>query len=122
MTSESGLASLPIPRLRYWVIFNNQFRPVPHVTEPNWPAVVQRSLEISTRAATATALKHLFAMAEISRLKRQTEVEVRIVPIPGEWVPPVPGVFITETMNNLADLGQKMGADPASWSTAPPAL
>jgi len=23
-------------------------------------------------------------------------------------------------MNNLADLGEKMGADPTSWSTEPP--
>jgi hypothetical protein len=66
------------------------------------------------------ALRHLYAMAEISRLKRQADVQVRIVSIPGEWVPPVPGVFITETMNNLADLGTKMGADPASWSNQPP--
>jgi hypothetical protein len=114
--------TLPIPPIRYWVIFNNQFRPVPEVTAPHWPAVVQRSLETSTRAATATALRHLYAMAEISRLKRQADVQVRIVSIPGDWTPPVPGVFITETMNNLVDLGTKMGADPASWSDAPPGL
>ena len=111
---------LPIPKMRFWVIFNNQFRPVPVVTAPNWPAVIQRSLETSTRAATATAVRHLFAMAEISRLKRKADVEVRIVSIPGDWFPPVPGIFIKETMNNLADLGEKMGADPASWSTDPP--
>jgi hypothetical protein len=39
--------------------------------------------------------------------------------IPGDWSPPVPGVFIKETMNNLSDLGEKMGADPASWSNQP---
>ncbi|HSF58381.1 MAG TPA: patatin-like phospholipase family protein, partial [Candidatus Binatia bacterium] len=111
--------NLPIPKFRFWVIFNNQFRPVPAVTPPNWPAVIQRSLETSTRAATATAVRHLFAMAEISRLKRKADVEVRVVSIPGDWVPPVPGVFIKETMNNLADLGEKMGADPASWSNEP---
>ena len=116
---QHAYPTLPIPKIRYWVIFNNQFRPVPQVTAPNWPAVVQRSLETSTRAATATAVRHLFAMAEISRLKRKADVEVRIVSIPGTWSPPVPGVFIKETMNNLADLGEKMGADPASWSTEP---
>jgi hypothetical protein len=114
--------TLPIPPIRYWVMFNNQFRPVPQVTAPNWPAVVQRSLETSTRAATATAVRHLFAMAEISRLKRQADIEVRVVSIPGTWSPPVPGVFIKETMNNLADLGEKMGADPASWSSEPTAF
>jgi len=116
---QKAYPKLPIPKTRYWVIFNNQFRPVPAVTPPNWPAVISRSLETSTRAATATAVRHLFAMAEISRLKRKADVEVRVVSIPPDWVPPVPGVFIKETMNNLADLGEKMGADPASWSDKP---
>jgi len=107
------------PKFRFWVIFNNQFRPVPKPVAPNWLAVVQRSLETTTRAATATAVRHLFAMAEISRLKRKADVEVRIVSIPSDWLPPVPAIFNKETMNNLADLGEKMGADPASWSSEP---
>jgi predicted acylesterase/phospholipase RssA len=107
------------PKFRFWVIFNNQFRPVPKPVAPNWLAVIQRSLETATRAATATAVRHLFAMAEISRLKRKADVEVRIVSIPGDWLPPVPATFNKETMNNLADLGEKMGADPASWSSEP---
>jgi hypothetical protein len=77
-------------------------------------------MDTSTRAATATAVRHLFSTIEISRLKRKADIEVRVVSIPGEWIPPVPGVFIKETMNNLADLGEKMGTDPASWSTTPP--
>jgi hypothetical protein len=117
---QRAYPNLAIPKFRYWVIFNNQFRPVPEVVAPNWPAVIQRSLETSTRAATATAVRHLFAMAEISTLKRKADVEVRVVSIPGDWFPPVPGTFIKETMNNLADLGEKMGADPGSWSTEPP--
>ena len=59
-------------------------------------------------------------MAEISRLKRHADVEVRYVMIPDDWSPPVAGTFVKETMNNLADLGEKMGADPASWSAEPP--
>jgi Patatin-like phospholipase len=106
---------VPIPKIRFWIIFNNQFRPVPYVTPPKWMAVVQRSLETATRASTATAVKHLVALAELARLKRNADVEIRIVPIPGDWSPPAPGVFVKETMNNLADLGERMGADPASW-------
>jgi hypothetical protein len=117
---QSAYPNLPIPKTRFWVIFNNQFRPMPVVTAPNWPAVIQRAMETSTRAATATAIRHLFAMAEISRLKRKADVEVRVVSIPGDWYPPVAGTFVKETMNNLADLGEKMGADPASWSNEPP--
>ena len=119
---QKAYPNLPIPKFRYWVIFNNQFRPVPEVVAPNWLAVIQRSLETSSRAATATAVRHLVAMAEISRLKRKADVEVRIVSIPGDWSPPVPGTFKKETMNNLVDLGEKMGADPGSWSTEPPAF
>ena len=117
---QKAYPGLPIPKIRFWVIFNNQFRPVPQVTAPNWPAVIQRSLETSTRAATATAVRHLHAMAEVSRLKRKADVEVRTVSIPGDWFPPVAGTFIKETMNNLADLGERMGADTASWSSASP--
>jgi hypothetical protein len=65
-------------------------------------------------------MRHLHAKAEVARLKHKADVEVRIVAIPGDWVPPVTGVFKKETMNNLADLGERMGADPSSWLTTPP--
>jgi hypothetical protein len=102
------------------VIFNNWLRPHPQVTPPNWPAVVTRSLEMGTRAATLTSMRHLYAMAEISRLKHDADVEVRVVAVPDTWTPPKPGVFIKETMNDLADLGERMGANPASWAATPP--
>ena len=65
-------------------------------------------------------MRHLFAMAEVARLKRKAEAEVRLVSIPGDWYPPVAGTFVKETMNNLTDLGEKMGSDPASWSNESP--
>ena len=117
---QKAYPNLPTPKFRFWVMFNNQFRPVPEVTEPNWLAVIHRSLITATRASTATAVRHLFAMAEIARLKRKADVEVRAVSIPADWFPPVPGTFVKETMNNLVDLGEKMGADPSSWSDKPP--
>ena len=116
---QKAYPNLPMPKTRYWVIFNNQFRPVPQVTEPRWTAVIQRSLETATRASTATALRHLFAMAEIARYKRNADIEIRVVSIPGDWSPPVAGVFVKETMNDLADIGERMGADPASWTDDP---
>jgi hypothetical protein len=47
-------------------------------------------------------------------------VELRYIAVPDEWRPPKPGTFIKETMNNLADLGEKLGADPNSWLTEAP--
>jgi predicted acylesterase/phospholipase RssA len=110
----------PVPTIRFWVIFNNQIRPNPQLTEPNWPGVIARSIEMATRAATVTSIRHLFAQAEISRLKRGGVFEVRIVAVPDDWVPPVQGTFVKETMNSLADLGERMGANPSSWRTESP--
>ncbi len=117
---KKNYPDLPMPKIRYWVIFNNQLRPLPQVTAPTWTAVVARSLEMGTRSATVTSMRHLHAMAEISRLKRGADMEVRIVAVPNDWHPPKPGVFVKEVMNNLADLGEKMGADPGSWRSDPP--
>jgi hypothetical protein len=110
----------PMPRIRYWLLFNNQLRPLPQVTPPTWPAVVTRCLEMGTRSATVTSMRHLFAQAEVSRLKRGAVIEVRVVSVPEDWTPPQPGSFNKETMNALADLGERMGADPSSWRTEPP--
>jgi hypothetical protein len=112
--------TLPVPKVRFWVIFNNQLRPRPQVTEPAWPAVVARSIELEMRFATITSMRHLFAQAEISRLEHGGEFEVRFVAVPDDFSPPKPGVFAKETMNALADLGERMGADPGSWRTEPP--
>src|SRR5262249_44255201 len=68
---QKAYPNLPMLKFRYWVIFNNQFRPPPRATPPNWVAFIQRSLETSTRGATATAVRHLFTMAELARLKRR---------------------------------------------------
>jgi hypothetical protein len=111
---------IPLPKIRYWVIFNNRLQAPPQVVQPRWIDIITRSVELSTRASTLTAIRHLYAKAEISRLKRHADVEIRTVAVPNDWVPPVEGAFVKETMNSLADLGEKMGADPTSWSTQPP--
>lgn len=108
------------PRMRYWVLFNNKYRPAPQVTRLRWFDVVDRSTTMSTRAGTMTAIRHLHALAEIARLRHGVEVDVRIASIPSTWVRPAPGRFNAESMNDLADMGERMGSDPASWSLDPP--
>jgi hypothetical protein len=112
--------NLPAPRVRYWVIFNNQLRTVPKVVSPTWTDVVGRSIEMSTRSATITAIRHLFSQTEIAQRTLHSDIQVRLMAIPDDFVPPKPGVFQTETMNALVDLGEKMGADPTAWKTDPP--
>jgi len=110
----------PLPRLRYWVIFNNQFRFPPQVTRSRWPDIMSRTTIMATQNATVSAMRHLEAHVELMRIKYRVEVELRIMAVPEDWVPSVPGTFKKEVMNALADLGEKMGADPASWSNGVP--
>jgi len=110
----------PAPRVRYWVIFNNQFRFPPQVTKVRWPDIMSRATIMATQSATVSAMRHLEANAELTRLKYGMDVEVRVIAVPDRWVPPVEGTFKKEVMNALADLGEKMGADPASWSNGVP--
>jgi predicted acylesterase/phospholipase RssA len=112
--------NVPAPRVRVWVIFNNQFRFPPQVTQERWPDIMSRATIMSTQTSTINSMRHLFAMAEIAKLKYGADMEVRVMAVPDEWVPPQPGTFVAEVMNNLADLGEKMGADPASWRTEAP--
>ena len=64
--------------------------------------------DTGTRASTTTALHHLLSMAEVSRLKTNADMEVRVVSIPEDLVPPARGAFVKETMNELADLGESL--------------
>ncbi len=110
----------PVPTIRFWVLFNNQLRTGPITTEPRWPAVVSRSLELSVRFATLTAMRHLFEQSRNAELQRGAKIEVRVVAIPNDWKPRTAGPFLKETMNDLADLGERMGADPTSWLNSLP--
>ena len=75
---------------------------------------------MSMQTSTLNSIRHLYAKAEIERLKGGADVEVRLIAVPDEWMPSKPGTFIKEVMNDLADLGEKMGADPASWRAEAP--
>lgn len=112
--------NLPKPRLRYWVILNNQALTPPQTVQPGWLSVIQRSVDVAIRSSTVTSLKHLMTFAELVTLRGDADVEVRWIAIPDDWRPPVAGTFVKETMNNLADLGRAIGADPSSWKRVSP--
>lgn len=117
---QAAYPGTPIPRIRYWVIFNNQLRFPPQVIPCRWPDIIGRASNISMQSATVNSFRHLYAIAEISRLKRGADVEVRVISVPDDWVPPEPGVFKKSVMNELSDIGQRLGADPSSWRTESP--
>jgi hypothetical protein len=110
----------PMPRVRYWVIFNNQFRFPPEIVRQRWPDIMSRATIMATQTSTKNSMRHLFTQAELMRLKYGADVQVRIMAVPESWVPSKPGSFVSEVMNDLADLGEKMGADPSTWRTEAP--
>jgi hypothetical protein len=65
-------------------------------------------------------MRMLVLQAQVAALQHHVDVEVRIVAVPDGWVAPKPGTFVAESMNALADLGEKMGADPGSWQAFVP--
>ena len=109
-----------MPRVRYWVIFNNQLRFPPQVVRDRWPDIMGRTTIMATQTSTLNSLRHLFTMAEVARLKYKADIEVRLMAVPEDYLPSKPGTFVKEVMNELADLGERMGADPASWITQAP--
>ena len=106
---------IPVPKMRYWVIINNQLEAPPVVTQATWVGVVEQSLSTSVRASTATSVQHLATQLALLRVAGTVETEFHVISIPNEWRPPKPGVFVKETMVSLAKLGREMGRDPSSW-------
>jgi len=110
----------PLPRLRYWVIFNNQIRFPPQITRERWPDIMSRATIMGTQTSTLNSMRHLFTLAELVRVKHEANIEVRVMAVPDSFVPSVPGSFKSEVMNTLADMGERMGANPDSWRTEAP--
>ena len=110
----------PIPKTRYWVIINDYIEPNPVTVQPTWPAIVERAIFIAVRSAEAIALRHLYEIAEATKLRGEGEVEVRWVAVPQAWRPLNDRRFDRDTMRRLAAEGRRVGADPNSWMTKAP--
>lgn len=111
--------SLPMPRLRYWVIVNNQMIPPPEIVQPRWSAIGGPTVETAIRSSTAASLREISLLVRLQRAVG-IDSEFRWICIPDEWRAPVKGMFKEETMKSLADLGQTMGSKPTTWRTIPP--
>lgn len=107
----------PLPKIRFWVIVNNQLEIGPQTVQPQWMEIIKASMGTAIRASTATALRHLSTQVSLLREADKWDVDFRYVSIPTDWVPPNTNQFDKDVMKSLADLGMKMGADPKSWKS-----
>lgn len=106
----------PLPKVRYWIIINNQLSQPPKTVQPKWMKIAAPSLATSIRSATIAEIRWLAAQVDYVNAVYKSDIEVRVVAIPDEWRAKNSGDFLQETMESLSDLGRQMGADPNSWS------
>lgn len=104
----------PFPRLRFWVVINNQLGTGAHVVQPTWLSITRASLATAIRSSTTLALRHLYSQTREMNHEGYS-VEFRYVAIPSDWVAPNANAFDKDVMKSLTDLGLKMGRDPTSW-------
>ncbi len=106
----------PLPRIRYWIIVNNQLNQPPVTVQSRWPKIIGPSIATAIRSATVAEMRWLSTQADFTNTAYGTDIEVRSVAIPDDWRPPVEGDFQKPTMESLSNLGRQLGANPASWT------
>ncbi len=108
------------PKLRFWVIVNEALTLDLDVTQPRWTAITARSLRMLMRSGMLSALRDIEELASNTR-ELGLEAEFRFVAIP-EDAPNLTGgaMFDLDYMNQLAEIGRRMGRDSSSWQTQCP--
>jgi len=113
----------PPARVRIWAIVNGRISPDVSSTGLGWPEVAARSSHVSLHLALATELRRIELFAQWLESATDARVEFRYLAIPAEFnLPPrdAKNLFDRELMNQLANLGESLGRDPASWRQDPP--
>jgi len=111
----------PLPKVRVWILVNQQLKPQHAVTQPRWLSVSGRALSTLASTSQLFALSLMKEMALEARVERGVDVELRFVSIPADAPKPATEkMFDKEYMLALEDLGRRMGADPSSWRTEVP--
>ena len=111
----------PRPKVRVWILVNQQLWPQSAVTQPKWLSVSGRAIKTLTSSSQIFALALIRYMAFEASTERGVDVELRLVSIP-EDAPKktTKEMFDRDYMRQLEELGREMGADPSSWQTSIP--
>ncbi|MFM9959484.1 MAG: patatin-like phospholipase family protein [Phycisphaerales bacterium] len=112
----------PMPPIRAWVLVNNKARLDPQFVDPNWMPVAGRSVAASIHASTVSAIQQMWLRYRLAEVQHGVKTEFHWAAIPETFeLPHVEEMFDPRVTSALAELGEKMGADPvASWQTEPP--
>jgi len=105
-------------RIRIWMIVNQKLLPDHKIVRSRWTEIAERSLSVILRASTLQTIQDTETYIRLINQLPEFDAEMRYVAIPQDYqIDDSDEMFDAEIMRKLANLGQKMGADPASWRT-----
>jgi predicted acylesterase/phospholipase RssA len=111
----------PLPKIRIWVVVNQQLKPQHAVTQPKWISISARALDTLTSTTQLFALSWVKEMVKEARDERGIEAELHLISIPmNAPKKTTKEMFDQEHMLALQELGRKLGADPSNWTTEVP--
>lgn len=112
---------MPMPKVRFWVLVNNQLRLERATTQPGWVSSVTRSILVMNRIPGLVGPLHDLWLYTQYLQKNGIDIEFRWTAIPEDFPVLETGIrFDPLVTNPLARLGRQMGADPASWHNDAP--
>jgi predicted acylesterase/phospholipase RssA len=111
-----------LPKIRVWVIMNQPLFAAAQTIQPRYPDVVTRSLEIALEYDRHRALRYLAHLVARIDARDDIDAEFRWTSIPASVRLPreLTEFGDSAVMRDLAELGARMGADPASWRMGEP--
>ncbi|MDJ0835474.1 MAG: patatin-like phospholipase family protein [Acidobacteriota bacterium] len=109
-------------RVRLWIIVNTKLLLKPKVIPSNWADISMRSLQILMGASRLQTLQDAETLTRMINQRPELDMVMRYVSIPSDYpILETEYMFDREKMRDLADLGERMGADPSSWREKAPA-
>ena len=116
--AEGSELSGPPIRIRAWVIVNQKLRTDTQVVRARWTSIAARSLGILLRTSTLQSIQDGETYVALINQRPEFDAVLRYVAIPEDFeIPEGDGMFDSETMRALVELGRRMGSNPESWRT-----
>lgn len=105
-------------KIRVWIIVNDKMLLDPAVVPLKWPSILKRMLNTSIRSSALQNIQDAETLIQLINDRPKFDVQLRYVAIPQSFpIQDTEEIFNPETIQNLIELGLKMGADPTSWKT-----
>lgn len=107
----------PPPKFRIWVIINGKLRAHSMTVQRRWLKIGMRALAVMLDAGRTIVLRRYPTLVRLMNSVPGVEAEFRYVQIPEDWVDPADPMemFDKTRMNDLAEIGYRMGREGNGW-------